>query len=195
MLDREVSTRVPQRDNHGFVQFLLPPPDIGSAQLSVSCHLPGQLGESSAMCEFLHEVPQKRTCSPSTFSYPQKEKPIYVLGNLFAAVLWQKRRQFCSIIFICSPKEETSCPGSWGPFFVPISCKHILVNARSEWCQAFTCGEFSFFQSKEKLFLSNWILAVTLPIFVLLNFSVFHFEHHTSVWGLILKGQYTLLIE
>lgn len=132
MLDREVSTRVPQRDNHGFVQFLLPPPDIGSAQLSVSCHLPGQLGESSAMCEFLHEVPQKRTCSPSTFSYPQKEKPIYVLGNLFAAVLWQKRRQFCSIIFICSPKEETSCPGSWGPFFVPISCKHILVNARSE---------------------------------------------------------------
>lgn len=87
MLDREVSTRVPQWDNHSFVQFLLPPLDVGPAQLSISGHLLGQVGECSTACEFLHKVPvgrrapRKRICSPSNYqpliNLRRKEKNLY----------------------------------------------------------------------------------------------------------------------
>lgn len=84
MLDGEVSIQVLQWDNHSFVQFLLPPLDVGPAQLSIPHHLPGQLKEgSAAACKFPHKVSVQRktpleedlfSINLSTFNWPQKEE-------------------------------------------------------------------------------------------------------------------------
>lgn len=132
VLDRKVPTSVPLGNSHCFAQFLLPPQDIGPAPLSTSHHLPGHLRESSAacVCFFMKSLweekcPQKRTqVLHQPLSSEGEKKKFGVLDNLFEVAMQQKCRQCCSIIFTCSPAEETNLPlqspwAGWGPTSFP----------------------------------------------------------------------------
>lgn len=132
VLDRKVSTSVPLGNSHSFVRFLLSPRDIGPAQLSTTSPPPwSPQGKLRCVCVYFYmksqweeKCPQKRTCSPSTFNYPQKEKNTCVLDNLFEIAMQQKHRQCCSIIFTCSSAEETNLSlrspwAAWGQTSFP----------------------------------------------------------------------------
>lgn len=65
VLDRKVSTSVPLGNSHSFVWFLLPPQDIGPAQLSTTSPPPwSPQGELSCVCVFLREIPVRRKMPP-----------------------------------------------------------------------------------------------------------------------------------
>lgn len=113
---------------------------------------------TKSLCKERH--PWKRTCSPSTYQplidLRRKKKNLYFRLCVCNCPMGGKQVMLLCCFHLLTKKRDQLSSSSKvhrevGDILVPIICKHILVNSRSEWCQASTHRKLYLFWSKKKI--------------------------------------------